>query len=118
MLQEPKSFNQEPFKGGFQLRELFFRAVDGDLLGFPAVQGEDAHEGGGIDLEPVAAHNEPERLFGSQCYKILHIPHTVELNIELVHFFIPPALYKIYFIVYNGGRIPNRPDTQYYSTFL
>ena len=118
MLQEPKLRSQEPFEGCLQLHQFFFGAVQGNLLGLPAVQGEKAHERGGVDLEPVAANDEPMLLIGSQCHKILNIPQRAESDIEFVHFFIPPALYKIIFIVYNGGRIQTRLDVKYYTTFL
>ena len=118
VLQEPELFHQETLEGGFQLLKLFIGAADSNQQRFPAVQRQQTHERGGIHLKMAVAHGDPLTFPGGIVHKILHILQAGEANIELVHFFIPPALYKIYFIVYNGGQIPNRPDTQYYSTFL
>ena len=109
VLQEPKSVCQESVKGIQQLLKFFFRAADGDLLGFPAVQGEDAHEGGGVDLEPVAANDEPMLLIGSQCHKILNIPQRVESYIEFVHFSSPRRYTKLFLSCIMGDE--SKPDS-------
>ena len=74
VLQEPKLFCQKILESIQQPEEFLFRAVDADLLGLPAVQGEHAHEGGGVDLEPVAAYIEFYSLPGCQRHKILDVP--------------------------------------------
>jgi hypothetical protein len=109
VLQEPKSDCQEPVKGTQQLLKFFFRAADGDLLGFPTVQGEKAHEGGGVDREPVAAHNEPELLLGSQCHKIHNIPKRPESDIEFVHFSSPRRYTKLFLSCIMGDE--SKPDS-------
>mgnify|MGYP003302607463 CR=1 FL=1 len=118
MLQEPKLLRKKPCEGGQKLLKFRFRAFHRNPLGFPAIQGEKAHERGGIDMESVSAHDEPVLLVGSQCHKIQNVPQRVKLNIELVHFFIPPRCTKYFLSCIMGEWIPNRLDVQYYITFL